>query len=58
MMPSGDWIVGLVAVLLVLAINWRAMQAQNIPGPAKVRMILMWGVIILVLVLLVKYFQA
>ncbi len=58
MMPSGDWIVGLVAVLMVLAINWRAMQSQNIPGPAKVRMILIWGVIILGVVLLVKVFQA
>ncbi len=57
-MPSGDWIVGLIAVLLVLAINWRAMQSQNIPGPAKIRMILIWGVIILGVVLLVQVFQA
>jgi hypothetical protein len=58
MMPSGDMIVGLIAVLLVLALNWRALRAQNIPGPAKVRMILIWGVIILGVVLLVQVFQA
>lgn len=58
MMPSGDWIVGLIAALLVLAINWRAMQSQNISGPAKVRMILIWGVVILGVVLLVQFFQA
>jgi hypothetical protein len=58
MMPSGDWIVGLIAVLMVLALNWRAMQAQNISGPAKVRMILIWGVIILGVVLIVQVLQA
>jgi hypothetical protein len=58
MMPGGDWIFGLIAVLLVLAINWRAMRAQNISNPAKIRMILIWGVIILGVVLLVQVFQA
>ena len=58
MMPSGDMIVALIAMVLVLAINWRAMRAQNISGPAKIRMILIWGVIILGVVLLVEVFQA
>ena len=58
MMPSGDMIVALIAMVLVLAINWRAMRAQNISGPAKIRMILIWGVIILGVVLLVQVFQA
>ena len=58
MMPSGDMIVALIAMVLVLAINWRAMRAQNISGPAKFRMILIWGVIILGVILLVQVFQA
>ena len=58
MMPSGDWFVGLVAALMALALGWRAMQSQNIPAPAKIRMILIWGVIILGVVLLVQVFQA
>jgi hypothetical protein len=57
-MPSGDMIVGLIAMVLVLALNWRAMRAQNNSGPAKIRMILIWGVIILGVVLLVQVFQA
>ena len=57
-MPSGDMIVALIAMVMVLAINWRAMRAQNISGPAKIRMILIWGVIILGVVLLVQVFQA
>ena len=58
MMPSGDWLVGLVAALMALALGWRSMQSQNIPAPAKIRMILIWGVIILGVVLLVLVFQA
>ena len=57
-MPSGDMIVGFIAILMVLALNWRAMRAQNISGPAKIRMMLIWGVIILGVVLLVQVLQA
>ena len=57
-MPSGDMIVGFIAILMVLALNWRAMRSHNISGPAKVRMILIWGVIILGVVLLVQVLQA
>jgi L-asparagine transporter-like permease len=58
MMPSGDWIVGLIAMLMVLALNWRAVRSQNLSWPAMLRMMLIWGVIILGLVLLVRLFQA
>jgi hypothetical protein len=58
MMPSGDMIVGLVAATLSLILGWRMIRSQNIPGPAIVRMILIWGVIILAVVLLVQVFQA
>jgi hypothetical protein len=57
-MQSGDMIVALVAMAMVLALNWRALRAQNIPGPAKLRMALIWGVIILALVLLIRMLQA
>jgi hypothetical protein len=58
MMQTGDMIVALVAMTMILALNWRALRAQNIPWPAKLRMALIWGVIILGVVLLIQVFQA
>lgn len=58
MMETGGMIVAVVAMVAVLLINWRAMQSHNIPGPAKIRMVLIWGVIILSLVLIIRVFQS
>jgi hypothetical protein len=53
-----EMIVALVGVLLVLALNWRSIRANPAPTSAKVRMLLIWGVVIVGLVLIVKLFQA
>ncbi len=58
MMEGGGIVVAVIAMVLVLAINWRAMQSQNISWPSRLRMILIWGVIILGLVLVIQMFQA
>jgi hypothetical protein len=57
-METVGWIVAIVAMAMVLIINWRAMQSHNISWPSRIRMLLIWGVIILVLVLVIQAFQA
>lgn len=50
---SGDQIVALVGVLMVLALNWRALRSQQLSGETRLRYGLIWGSIILVLVLVI-----
>lgn len=57
-MQTGDMIVAAIAMAMVLLINWRAMRSHNISWPARLRMGLIWGVIILAVMLLVQAFQA
>jgi hypothetical protein len=52
-----EWIVGLVGILMVLALNWRSVRSNPAPTSTKVRMVLIWGVIIVAVVLLVKLLQ-
>lgn len=54
---SGDKIVALISILMVLALNWRALRSQNLSGETKLRYGLMWGSIILILVLVIMVFQ-
>jgi hypothetical protein len=48
----------LVAMAMVLALNWRAMRSHNLGWPAMLRLMLIWGVIIAATTLLVMMFQA
>jgi hypothetical protein len=57
MMEAGGVVVAVLAMAMVLLINWRAMQSQNIAWAARLRMLLIWGVIILVMVLIVRAFE-
>lgn len=52
-----EWIVGLVAVLMVLALNWRSVVSNPAPTSTKIRMVVIWGVIIVALVLLIRLLQ-
>jgi hypothetical protein len=57
MMETGGIVVAVIAMAMVLLINWRAMQSHNISWPARFRMLLIWGVIIVGLVLVIQVFQ-
>lgn len=50
---SGDKIVAIVGILMVLAINWRALQSHSLSGETKLRYALIWGSILLGLVFII-----
>lgn len=54
---DGDRIVALVGLLMVLVINWRALQSHQLQRWQKIRLALIWGSVIAGVTLLVKLFQ-